>query len=156
MFLESDNFIIDKLKIKDKDNLRILEESRPWAKMILKFKDQLSDGNEFDYFEKLWSEYQIHDYFWCIYRKDGQFCGDVQLDRDSETEYHLYIHIMDGVRIEGFGTEMFSQLIDKIVEESGAEHQEFELWDENDSSKAIFEELGIDLEDGEWIYDCWK
>lgn len=154
MFLESDNFIIDKLKIKDKDNLRILEESRPWAKMILKFKDQLSDGNEFDYFEKLWSEYQIHDYFWCIYRKDGQFCGDVQLDRDSETEYHLYIHIMDGVRIEGFGTEMFSQLIDKIVEESGAEHLEFELWDENDSSKAIFEELGIDLEDGEWIYDC--
>lgn len=124
--------------------------------MILEFKDQLSDGNEFDYFEKLWSEYQIHEYFWCIYRKDGQFCGDVQLDRDSETEYHLYIHIMDGVRIEGFGTEMFSQLIDKIVEESGAEHLEFELWDENDSSKAIFEELEIDLEDGEWIYDCWE
>ena len=61
---------------------------------------------------------------------------------------------MDGVRIEEFGTEMFSQLIDKIVEESGAEHLEFELWDENDLSKAIFEELGIDLEDGEWIYDC--
>ena len=39
MFLESDNFIIDKLQIKDKDNLRILEESRPWAKAILAFKD---------------------------------------------------------------------------------------------------------------------
>lgn len=37
MFLESDNFIIDKLQIEDKDNLRILEESRPWAKTILAF-----------------------------------------------------------------------------------------------------------------------
>ena len=154
MLLESDNFIIDKLQIKDKDNLRILEESRPWAKTILKFKNQLSDGNEFDYFEKLWNEYQTHDFFWCIYRKDGQFCGDVQLDRDSDTEYHLYIQILDGARIEGFGTEMFSQLIDKIVEESGAEHLEFELWDENDPCKAIFDESGIDLDDGEWIYDC--
>ncbi len=153
MFLESDNFIIDKLQIKDKDNLRILEESRPWAKTILAFKDQLPGGNEFNYFEKLWSEYQAHDYFWCIYRKDGQFCGDVQLDRDTDTEYHLYIQIMDDARIEGFGTEMFSQLIDKIVEKSGAEHLEFELWDENDPSKVIFEELGIDLEDGEWVYD---
>lgn len=89
----------------------------------------------------------------CIYRKDGQFCGDVQLDRDSDTEYHLYIQIMDDARIEGFGTEIFSQLIDKIVEKSGAEHLEFELWDENDPSKVIFEELGIDLEDGEWAYD---
>jgi RimJ/RimL family protein N-acetyltransferase len=153
MFLESDNFIIDKLQIKDKDNLRILEESRPWAKTILAFKTQLPGGNEFNYFEKLWSEYQAHDYFWCIYRKDGQFCGDVQLDRDSDTEYHLYIQIMDDARIEGFGTEMFSQLIDRIVEKSGAEHLEFELWDENDPSKVIFEELGIDLEDGEWVYD---
>ena len=37
MFLESDNFIIDKLEIKDKDNLRILEESRSCAKTILAF-----------------------------------------------------------------------------------------------------------------------
>ena len=153
MFLESDNFIIDKLQNKDRDNLRILEESRPWAKAIVAFKDQLSDGNEFNYFEKLWSEYQVHDYFWCIYRKDGQFCGDVQLDRDSDTEYHLYIQIMDDARIEGFGIEMFSQFIDKIVKKSGAEHLEFELWDENDPSKVIFEELGIDLEDGGWVYD---
>lgn len=54
MFLESDNFIIDKLQIKDKDNLRILEESRPWAKMILAFKDHLPGGNDFNYFERLW------------------------------------------------------------------------------------------------------
>ena len=85
--------------------MRILEESRPWAKTILAFKDQLPGGNEFNYFEKLWSEYQAHDYFWCIYRKDGQFCGDVQLDRDSDTEYHLYIQIMDDARIEGCRTD---------------------------------------------------
>lgn len=151
MYLKSN--IANKLQIKDKDNLNVLEKSRPWAKTILAFKDQLPGGNEFNYFEKLWSEYQAHDYFWCIYRKDGQFCGDVQLDRDTDTEYHLYIQIMDDARIEGFGTEMFSQLIDKIVEKSGAEHLEFELWDENDPSKVIFEELGIDLEDGEWVYD---
>lgn len=154
MFIESDNFIIDKLQIKDKDNLRILEESRPWAKAILAFKDQLPDGNEFNYFENLWREYQTHDYFWCIYRKNGQFCGDVQLDRESDTEFHLYIQILDDANIEGFGIEVFNLLIDKLVEETGAEHLEFELWNEDDPSKAIFEELGIELDDGEWIYDC--
>ena len=41
MFLESDNFIIDKLKIKDKDNLRILEESRSCAKTILAFYSEV-------------------------------------------------------------------------------------------------------------------
>ena len=41
MFLESDNFIIDKLEIKDKDSLRILEESRSCAKTILAFYSEV-------------------------------------------------------------------------------------------------------------------
>lgn len=154
MILESENFIIDKLQLKDKDNVRVLEESRPWAKAMFQLNDSLLDGNRVDYFDKLWREYQTQDYFWCIYRKDGQFCGDIQLDRDSDTEYHLYIQIMDDVCIDGLGIELFDSLIDKIVEESGARHLEFELWNENDPSKAIFDELGIELDGGEWIYDC--
>lgn len=154
MILESENFIIDKLQLKDKDNVRVLEESRPWARAMFQLNDSLLDGNRVDYFDKLWREYQTQDYFWCIYRKDGQFCGDIQLDRDSDTEYHLYIQIMDDVCIDGLGIELFDSLIDKIVEESGARHLEFELWNENDPSKAIFDELGIELDDGEWIYDC--
>lgn len=75
------------------------------------------------------------------------------MDRDSDTEYHLYIQIMDDVCIDGLGIELFDSLIDKIVEESGARHLEFEVWNENDPSKAIFDELGIELDDGEWIYD---
>ena len=31
---------------------------------------------------------------------------------------------------------------------------EFELWNEYDPSKIIFDEIGIELDDGEWIYDC--
>ena len=154
MIPESKNFIIDKLQLKDKDNVRVLEESRPWAKAMFQLNNSLLDGNRVDYFDKLWREYQTQDYFWCIYRKDGQFCGDIQLDRDSDTEYHLYIQIMDDVCIDGLGIELFDSLIDKIVEESGARHLEFELWNENDPSKAIFDELGIELDDGEWIYDC--
>lgn len=154
MILESENFIIDKLQLKDKDNVRVLEESRPWAKAMFQLNGSLLDGNRVDYFDKLWREYQTQDYFWCIYRKDGQFCGDIQLDRDSDTEYHLYIQIMDDVCIDGLGIELFDSLIDKIVEESGARHLEFELWNENDPSKAIFDELGIELDGGEWIYDC--
>lgn len=153
MILESENFIIDKLQLKDKDNVRVLEESRPWARAMFQLNDSLLDGNRVDYFDKLWREYQTQDYFWCIYRKDGQFCGDIQLNRDSDTEYHLYIQIMDDVCIDGLGIELFDSLIDKIVEESGARHLEFELWNENDPSKAIFDELGIELDDGEWIYD---
>lgn len=153
MYIESRHFTVDKLQIKDKDNIRRLEESRPWAKVILDVKSQLPDDNRADYFDTLWKEYQSQDYFWGIYRKDGTFCGDIQLDRDSDTEYHLYIQVMDDVDIEGFGTEIFEQLIDKIVEESGARHLEFELWNESDPSRVIFDELGIALEDGEWIYD---
>lgn len=154
MILESENFIIDKLQLKDKDDVRVLEESRPWAKAMFQLNDSLLDGNRVDYFDKLWREYQTQEYFWCIYRKDGQFCGDIQLDRESDTEYHLYIQIMDDVCIDGLGIELFDSLIDKIVEESGARHLEFELWNENDPSKAIFDELGIELDGGEWIYDC--
>lgn len=94
-FVESDNFIVDKLQSKDKDNLRGLEESRPWVKTLLGFAEKLPGDNKFDYFESLWTEYQSNAYFWCIYRKDGQFRGDIQLDRESDTEYHLYIQIMD-------------------------------------------------------------
>lgn len=154
MYLESKNFIVRKLEIEDKENIKALEESRPWAKGILKFKDSLPGGDGFDYFEHLWADYIDKDYFWCIYRKDGQFCGDVQLDQNSETEYHFYIQLMDDAKIEGFGTELFEQLIDEIVEESGAKYLEFELWNEEDKSKIIFEEAGYDMTEGSWEYDC--
>ena len=71
----------------------------------------------------------------------------VRLDKNSDMEYQLYIQLMDNVPIEGFGME-------EIVQESGAKHLEFELWDDADRSKIIFEELGIDVTDGEWQYDC--
>lgn len=61
---------------------------------------------------------------------------------------------MDNAKIEGFGTELFEDLIEKIIQESGAKHLEFELWDIEDRSKTIFEELRIDITDGEWQYDC--
>lgn len=154
MHLESKNFIVRKLKEEDRDNIKDLEESRPWAKGMLKFKDSLPGGSKFDFFGNLWADYMNAEFFWCIYRKDGQFCGDVQLDKDSETEYHFYIQLMDDAKIEGFGTELFEQLIDGIVKESGAKHLEFELWNDEDKSKVIFEEVGYDMQDGFWEYDC--
>ena len=32
MHLESEHFIVDKVKHADKENLKLLEESRPWTK----------------------------------------------------------------------------------------------------------------------------
>ena len=49
---------------------------------------------------------------------------------------------------------VFNQLINKILAKTGAKHLEFELWNEYDPSKIIFDEIGIELDDGEWIYDC--
>lgn len=69
-------------------------------------------------------------------------------------EYQLCIQLMDDAPIEGFGTELFEDLMEEIVQESGAKHLEFELWDATDRSKTIFDELEIDLVDGEWQYDC--
>lgn len=154
MHLESEHFIVDKVKHTDKENLKLLEESRPWAKIIQEAQNVISDKDKSDYFEELWEHYKGKKYFWCIYRRDGQFCGVIQLDKNSDMEYQLYIQLMDDAPIEGFGTELFEDLMEEIVQESGAKHLEFELWDATDRSKIIFEELGIDVTDGEWQYDC--
>ena len=37
-------------------------------------------------------------------------------------EYQLYIQLMDNAPIEGFGTELFEDLMEEIVQESGAKH----------------------------------
>lgn len=87
--------------------MKALEESRPWEKGMLKFKVSLPGGDGVDYFEHLWATYINEAYFWCIFRKDSQFCGDIQLEQDSETEYRFYIQRMDDAKIEGFGTELF-------------------------------------------------
>ena len=51
MFLESDNFVVDKLQIKDKENLKMLEYSKPWTKKLMYAIKQKSGIDEFDYFE---------------------------------------------------------------------------------------------------------
>lgn len=61
---------------------------------------------------------------------------------------------MDGKKKLLNRLELFEDLMEEIVQESGAKHLEFELWDDADRSKIIFEELGIDVTDGEWQYDC--
>ena len=71
-------------------------------------------------------------------------------------EFWLWITRFYNAKIEGFGTELFEDFIEEIVQESGAKHLEFEFWDATDRSKIIFEELGIDLTDGEWQYDSWR
>ena len=49
---------------------------------------------------------------------------------------------------------MFEQLIEEVVKESRAKHLEFELWNDKDRSKVIFEEVGYDMQSGGWQYDC--
>ena len=83
MYLESEHFIVDKVKYTDKDNLKLLEDSRPWAKIIKEAQNVISDKDKSDYFEELWEHYQSKKYFWCIYRRDAQFCGVIQLDNKN-------------------------------------------------------------------------
>ncbi|WP_410070031.1 hypothetical protein [Anaerostipes sp.] len=58
MHLESKHFIVDKVKYTDKDNLKLLEDSRPWAKIIKEAQNVISDKDKSDYFEELWEHYQ--------------------------------------------------------------------------------------------------
>ena len=53
MHLESEHFIVDKVKHTDKENLKLLEESRPWAKIIQEAQNVISDKDKSDYFEEL-------------------------------------------------------------------------------------------------------
>ena len=57
MYLESEHFIVDKVKYTDKDNLKLLEDSRPWAKIIKEAQNVISDKDKSDYFEELWEHY---------------------------------------------------------------------------------------------------
>lgn len=43
MHLESKHFIVDKVKYTDKDNLKLLEDSRPWAKIIKEAQNVISE-----------------------------------------------------------------------------------------------------------------
>lgn len=67
--LESEHFIVVQVKHSDKDNLKLLEASRPWAKIIKEAQNVISDKDKSDYFEELWEHYQGKKYFLCIYRR---------------------------------------------------------------------------------------
>lgn len=78
MHLESEHFIVDKVKHNDKENLKLLEESRPWAKIIKEVQNVIPDKDKSDYFEELWEHYQSKKYFWCIYRRDRLMNIEIQ------------------------------------------------------------------------------
>lgn len=152
MNIESENFIVRNMDMSDKENMRKLELSRPWAKGIVKFADELKEvtlsKEEFDYFENLWSCYQKEKYFWVIERKPGIFCGDIQLDIDSDNETHLYIQLLDEANIKGFGAELFDITVENIADTSGIRKFYVELWNETDKSKNVYTEAGYELEEG--------
>ena len=153
MNIESKNFIVRNLCVEDKDNIRKLEYSRPWAKGILTLADELkeitsSQKEKFDYFESLWTQYQKEKYFWIIECKSGMFCGDVQIDIDSENEAHLYIQLLDEADITGFGSELFETIVEKIAGMSGIRNFYVELWNDADKSKVVYTESGYDIKNG--------
>ena len=63
MHLESEHFIVDKVKHADKENLKLLEESRPWTKIIQEVQNAIPDKDKSDYFEELWEHYRSKEYF---------------------------------------------------------------------------------------------
>lgn len=152
MNIESEKFIVRNLCIEDKENMKKLEYSRPWAQGLLALADELkeitSQKEKFDYFESLWTQYQKEKYFWIIERKTGMFCGDILIDIDSENEAHLYIQLLDEVNITGFGAELFEMVVEYIAEMSGIRNFYVELWNEADKSKNVYTEAGYDIEDG--------
>ena len=56
------------------------------SSMHLESEHFIVDKDKSDYFEELWEHYQGKKYFLCIYRRDGQFCGVIQLDKNSDME----------------------------------------------------------------------
>jgi RimJ/RimL family protein N-acetyltransferase len=157
--LESKNFLVRTLTSEDKEPLRELENTRPWAKGMLKMIEELKEitdatDEDTDFFEKLWNDYIKSEYFWVIERKPGTFCGDIQLDIDSEHEAHFYIQLLDDADISSFGSELFDAVIDCISHESAIQNFYIELWNEEDRSKQIYEEAGYVLEGGCLEIDC--
>lgn len=153
MNIESENFIVRNLCIGDKENVRKLEYSRPWVRGLLALAEKLkeitsSQKEKFDYFESLWTQYQKEKYFWIIEHKSGMFCGDVQIDIDSENEAHLYIQLLDEADITGFGSELFENIVEKIADMSGIRNFYVELWNDADKSKFVYTEAGYDIKNG--------
>ncbi|MGN8888379.1 hypothetical protein [Blautia sp. HCP28S3_G10] len=61
MRLESENFIVRKMEESDKENVYLLEISRPWMKYLHDLKDELENatGKKADIFEELFGKRQI-------------------------------------------------------------------------------------------------
>lgn len=76
------------------------------------------------------------------------FCGDVQIDIDSENEAHLYIQLLNEAVITGFGSEIFETTVEKIAGMSGIRNFYVELWNDADKSKIVYTEAGYDIKNG--------
>jgi RimJ/RimL family protein N-acetyltransferase len=153
MEFQSENFVVRGLHNDDKENMRVLEWSRPWVKPFRDLMDHLTEvtasGEQEHYFEGLWNDYQKEPYLGIIERKPGIFCGDIQIDMDaSENEAHLYIQLLENANIAGFGTELFETVIEYISKKMGVKTFYVELWNEADKSKEVYTEAGYSIENG--------
>lgn len=73
MHLGSEHFIVDQVKHSDKDNLKLLEDSRPWAKIIKEAQNVISDKDKSDYFEELGSIIKVRNIFGAFIEEMGNF-----------------------------------------------------------------------------------
>ena len=134
----------------DKENVYLLEISRPWMKYLHDLKDELENatGKKADIFEELFESYINSNTYWVIERKPNTYIGSVTIDRDGKYEAFLYIQVLDDANIDGFGKELFDDVIDNIAHEFLITTFYIDLWNEADRSKQIYQEAGYKMKNG--------
>lgn len=150
MRLESENFIVRKMEESDKENVYLLEISRPWMKYLHDFKDELENatGKKADIFEELFESYINSNTYWVIERKPNTYIGSVTIDKDGKYEAFLYIQVLDDANVDGFGKELFDNVIDNIAHDFLITTFYVDLWNEADRSKQIYQEAGYKMKNG--------
>ena len=139
MHLESNDFCVRTVKAQDREKVCEIEHSLPWVR-------KMHDKDL--YFENLWEAYLKSDCFWIVEHKSLGVVAYLELDKDTKSQGHFYIHLQDPSEVIGFGEQMLDEVIAKISSEHSVRDLFIEMWDENDPSIHIYEEAGHKLYDG--------
>lgn len=96
--------------------------------------------------DSIWSTVlYMSDKNYSIFDKDGDYCGNVSLQRPESAEPEIGVDLMEGKRNKGIAVRVIRMLAKKTYEESGYKSFTIRALEKNTHSRHMIEKLGAVL-----------
>lgn len=103
--------------------------------------------------KSIWSTVlYMSDKNYSIFDRDGDYCGNVSLQRPESKEPEIGVDLMEGKRNKGIAARAIKMLAKKAYEENGYESFTIRALEKNTHSRHMIEKLGAVLENKENPY----